>query len=51
MSRENMAAIAGAATESLIRTLSDFKNEKLIAIRGANIIIVNEKKLKHLAGE
>ena len=51
MSRENMAAIAGTATESLIRTLSDFKNEKLIDIRGANIIIVNEKKLKDMVGE
>jgi CRP/FNR family transcriptional regulator, cyclic AMP receptor protein len=51
MSRENMAAIAGTATESLIRTLSDFKTDKLIEIRGANIIIVNEKKLKDLAGE
>lgn len=51
MSRENIAAIAGTATESLIRTLRDFKNEELIDIRGTNIIIINEKKLKDLAGE
>lgn len=50
MSRENIAAIAGTATESLIRTLSDFKNEKLIDIQGANIIIIKELKLKDLAG-
>lgn len=50
MSRENIAAIAGTASESLIRTLSDFKNEKLIDIREVNIIIVNEQKLRDLAG-
>jgi CRP/FNR family cyclic AMP-dependent transcriptional regulator len=46
--RENMAAIAGTATESLIRTLSDFKSQKLIDIRDGNIIILNKDKLKNL---
>ena len=50
MSRENIAAIAGTATESLIRTLSDFKSEKLIDIREVNITIINENKLRELAG-
>ena len=45
ISREDLANIAGTATESLIRTLSDFKSEKLIEIKGGNIIIENEKKL------
>ena len=45
ISREDLANIAGTATESLIRTLSDFKNEKLIEIKEGNIIIMNEKKL------
>lgn len=45
ISREDLANIAGTATESLIRTLSDFKNEKLIEIKDGNIIIMNEKKL------
>jgi CRP-like cAMP-binding protein len=45
ISREDLANIAGTATESLIRTLGDFKNEKLIEIRDGNIIILNEKKL------
>lgn len=45
ISREDLANIAGTATESLIRTLSDFKSEKLIEIRDGNIVIVNEKKL------
>lgn len=45
ISREDLANIAGTATESLIRTLSDFKSEKLIEIKDGNIIICNEKKL------
>ena len=48
ISREDLANIAGTATESLIRTLSDFKNEKLIEIKNGNIIIENEKKLKSM---
>ena len=45
ISRENLAAIAGTAKESLIRTLSDFKDEGLIEINGGNISILDEKKL------
>lgn len=45
ISREDLANIAGTATESLIRTLSDFKAEKLVEIKDGNIIILNEKKL------
>jgi CRP-like cAMP-binding protein len=45
ISRENMAAIAGTATESLIRTLSDFKHEKLIDIVDGSVIILDKKKL------
>lgn len=48
ISRDNLAAIAGTATESLIRTLSDFKNEKLIDISGGTITILNTKKLEQL---
>lgn len=45
ISREDLANIAGTATESLIRTLGDFKNEKLIEIKNGNIIIEDEKRL------
>jgi len=48
ISRENLATIAGTATESLIRTLGDFKSEKLIDIKDGSIVILNEKKLSHL---
>lgn len=45
ISREDLSNIAGTATESLIRTLGDFKGEKLIEIQGSKITILNEKKL------
>jgi CRP-like cAMP-binding protein/CheY-like chemotaxis protein len=48
ISRENLASIAGTATESLIRTLSDFKNEQLIDIHEGSISIMNEKKLANM---
>ncbi len=48
ISRENLATIAGTATESLIRTLGDFKSEKLIDIKDGSIVILNETKLSHL---
>jgi CRP-like cAMP-binding protein/AmiR/NasT family two-component response regulator len=48
ISREDLANIAGTATESLIRTLSDFKSEKLVEIKDGNIVITNEKKLATL---
>ncbi len=48
ISREDLANIAGTATESLIRTLSDFKNEKLIEIKDGKIILLEEKKLLNL---
>jgi CRP/FNR family transcriptional regulator, cyclic AMP receptor protein len=48
ISRENLATIAGTATESLIRTLSDFRSEKLIDIKDGGITIVNQKKLENL---
>lgn len=48
ISRESLATIAGTATESLIRTLSDFRAEKLIEIKDGYITILNQKKLESL---
>ena len=48
LSRENLAAIAGVAKESLIRTLGDFKQEKLIIIEENQISILNYDKLKRM---
>lgn len=47
-SREDLANIVGTATESLIRTLSDFKDEKLIEIKDGKIVLVNEVKLREI---
>ena len=48
LTRENLAAVAGVATESLIRTLSDFKNESLISLEGRKISILNYGKLERM---
>lgn len=48
ITRESLASIAGTATESLIRTLGDFKNENLISINESVITILNVKKLENL---
>ena len=48
ISRDELATIAGTATESLIRTLSDFKSENLIEIKTGKIIITDEKPLLNL---
>lgn len=49
ISRGSLATIAGTAKESLIRTLSDFRNEKLIDIKeDGSIIVLNLKKLEIL---
>jgi CRP-like cAMP-binding protein len=48
ISREDFAHYVGTATESLIRTLSDFKSEKLIEIKEGKISVINNDKLKNL---
>ena len=45
ISREDLANLAGTATESTIRTLSDFKDEKLIDIHASRITILDYQKL------
>jgi DNA-binding response OmpR family regulator len=48
LNRENLAAVAGTATESLIRTLTDFKAEKLIDIKDGRIAILQPEKLERM---
>jgi len=48
ISRESLATIAGTATESLIRTLTDFKNEQLIDMDHGNIILLHKSKLQNM---
>ncbi|HVA97877.1 MAG TPA: response regulator [Bacteroidia bacterium] len=44
--REDLANIVGTSTESLIRTLSDFKSEKMIVTEGREIKITNLQGLE-----
>ena len=48
ISRNDLASVAGIATETLIRTMSNFKKQGLIAIEGRNIKILDIKKLKSM---
>lgn len=45
ISREDLANLVGTATETLIRTLSDFKDEKYIEVSGGTITILNYTQL------
>ena len=45
ISREDLAAMAGMATETVSRTLSDFKDEGLIEKKGSIINILNLERL------
>ncbi|MBN8681473.1 MAG: response regulator [Chitinophagales bacterium] len=44
--REDLAALAGTAKETLIRTLTDFKNEGLIEINDGQIVVLKPERLK-----
>lgn len=46
--REDLAALAGASKETVIRTLSDFKDEGLVQISGSKITIVSIDKLQRM---
>ncbi len=48
IAREDLANIVGTATESLIRTLGEFKEDKLLEIKGSNITLLDSEKLKKL---
>lgn len=45
VSREDLSNMVGTATETVIRTLSDFKDEKYIEVSGGSITILNYEKL------
>ena len=50
MKREDFANLIGIAKESVIRTLSDFKSENLIKMKGNSIILVDKEKLAEIPG-
>ena len=48
MLREDLAALTGTAKETVIRTLTDFREEKLIDVEDGRITILKPDKLKGL---
>ncbi len=46
--RDDLAKVVGTSTETVIRTLSDFKEEGLLATSGRRITILQPDKLKNL---
>lgn len=48
VSREDLANLVGTATETVIRTLSEFKEDKLIEVSGGTITILNYDKLANM---
>jgi CRP-like cAMP-binding protein/AmiR/NasT family two-component response regulator len=48
ISRDNLAALAGMATETVSRILSDFKSESIIERKGSVIHILNLRLLEHM---
>lgn len=45
ISRDDLSNIVGTSTETVIRTLSDFKDEQLVDLKGSTISILNYNKL------
>ena len=48
ISRNDLSSVAGIATESLIRTMSNFKKQGIIEIEGRNIKILDLNKLQEI---
>lgn len=49
LTREELASMIGTATETVIRTLSEMKDENLISYEGRKIIITDENSLLDIA--
>jgi DNA-binding response OmpR family regulator len=49
ISRNDLASVAGIATETLIRTLSDFKKQGLIEMEGRNIKVLDLQTLQEIS--
>jgi CRP/FNR family transcriptional regulator, polysaccharide utilization system transcription regulator len=49
LSREDLANMVGTANETVIRLLSEFKQEKIVAVKGRKIFILDKKGLQKVA--
>ncbi len=48
ITRDELASLAGVAKETTIRTLSDFKSEKLVEVKSGEIILLKKEELEKL---
>ena len=48
LNREDLSNMAGTATETVIRCLSEFKADKLIGIDGRDILLLNREGLEEI---
>lgn len=48
--RKDLASMVGTARESVIRVLSEFKDDQYIALENGEVIILDRKKLAHIPG-
>jgi CRP-like cAMP-binding protein len=49
LSREDLASLSNMTTSNAIRTLTVFVNEKIIAVDGRKIKIIDEEKLRRIS--
>ncbi len=49
LTHEELANMIGSSRETVTRTLGRFKREKLIQIRGANVLVLSPATLEHLS--
>jgi CRP-like cAMP-binding protein len=49
LSRQDMAHLVATNVETLVRTLSDFRQEKIVALNGKKISIIDMAKLNRVA--
>ena len=45
---QDLAALAGTAKETLIRTLTDFKNESMVDIKDGVVTVLKVEKLREM---
>ena len=48
VTREDLASMAGTATETVIRCLGEFKEDNFIEVNGREIVILNQKGLERI---
>ena len=49
LSRKELADLTGMSTESVIRIIKKFKEDKLIAVEGKKYRIINQDKLQQIS--